>query len=234
MKATQLSKILRDLADPVIAEHSQRFFKTGKGEYGEGDKFLGIRVPILRKQAKKYQDIALEEIQRLLKSSFHEERLCALLLLVRKFTQGDGAERKAIYQLYVNNTRYINNWDLVDSSANHIVGAYLEEKSKNPLYELAKSDSLWERRIAIMSTFHFIRKHQFDEALDLSRQLIADEEDLIHKAVGWMLREIGKRDLAVEEAFLKAHYKEMPRTMLRYAIEKFPEPERKKYLTGAV
>lgn len=234
MNAIQLSKILRDLADPVIAENSLRFFKTGKGEYGEGDKFLGIRVPVLRKQAGKYRDIALEEIQRLLKSSFHEERLCALFLLIHKFTRGDAAEKTAVYRMYLNNTRYINNWDLVDSSAYSIVGVYLEDKDKQPIYELAGSDSLWERRIAIISTLHFIRKHRFNEALDLSGQLINDKEDLIHKAVGWMLREIGKRDLNAEEIFLKAHYRQMPRTMLRYAIEKFPEQKRKKYLKGMV
>ena len=232
MKADQLSKILRDLADPVIAEHSQRFFKTGKGEYGEGDKFLGIRVPILRQQAKRYQHITLREILRLLKSAFHEERLCSILLLVAKFTQGDAAEKTAIYELYLKNTRYINNWDLVDSSAAQIVGGYLEDKDRRPLYKLVKSDSLWERRIAIISTFHFIRNHQFNDALAISKQLIKDKEDLIHKAVGWMLREIGKRDMSVERTFLRAHYTKMPRTMLRYAIERFPERERKRYLKG--
>ena len=234
MTSQEIGKTLRRLADPAIADHSQRFFKTDKGGYGEGDKFLGIRVPVLREQAKKYQNISLEEIQSLLKSSFHEERLCALLLLVIKFTKGNEEERTSIYNLYLNNTKYINNWDLVDSSAYQIVGAYLENRDKCPLYELSKSDSLWERRIAIISTLHFIKKHQFDEALAISKQLIGDEEDLIHKAVGWMLREIGKRDLAIEEAFLRSHYKKMPRTMLRYAIEKFPEQERKKYLKGTV
>ncbi|OQY04272.1 MAG: DNA alkylation repair protein [Desulfobacteraceae bacterium 4572_123] len=234
MKATQLSKTLKNLADPAIAEHSQRFFKTGKGEYGEGDKFLGIRVPVLRKQVKKYKDMPLDEIQSLLKSSLHEERLCALFLLIHKFTLGDAAEKAIIYQLYLGNTGYINNWDLVDSSAHLIVGVYLEDKNKQPIYDLVRSDNLWERRIAIISTLHFIRKHQFDEALDLSKQLLTDKEDLIHKAVGWMLREIGKRDLHVEECFLKAHYRQMPRTMLRYAIEKFPEQKRKKYLAGMV
>jgi len=136
--------------------------------------------------------------------------------------------------MYLNNTRYINNWDLVDSSAYSIVGVYLEDKDKQPIYELAGSDSLWERRIAIISTLHFIRKHRFDEALDLSEQLINDKEDLIHKAVGWMLREIGKRDLNAEEIFLKTHYRQMPRTMLRYAIEKFPKQKRKQYLKGMV
>ncbi len=232
MKATKLSKTLRDLADPIIAEHSQRFFKTGKGEYGEGDRFLGIRVPIIRKQAKKYKEMVVEEIQKLLKSPFHEERLCALLLLVNRFARGDEMERIAIYQLYLYNTQYINNWDLVDSSAHHIVGAHLEEKDKKPLHKLARSGALWERRIAIISTYHFIKLHQFDEALDISKQLLADKEDLIHKAVGWMLREIGKRDAGVEKDFLKPHYQAIPRTMLRYAIERFPERERKKYLAG--
>ncbi len=234
MTSEQISKTLRGLADPAIAQHSQRFFKTGKGEYGEGDKFLGIRVPVLRAQARKHQDIALKEVRRLLQSAFHEERLCALLLLVRKFTRSNEEERAVIYELYLNNTRYINNWDLVDSSAHYIVGVYLEDKDKQVLYELSGSDSLWERRIAIMSTFHFIKNDRFNETLDLSKQLINDKEDLIHKAVGWMLREAGKRNMAVEKAFLKAHYRKMPRTMLRYAIEKFPERERKKYLQGKV
>ena len=234
MTSKHISKILRDLADPSIAEHSQRFFKTEKGEYGEGDLFLGIRVPLLRQQAKIYEDVALKEVQYLLKSAFHEERLCALLLLVRKFSKGSERERASIYQIYLNNTQYINNWDLVDSSAYHIVGAYLSDKDKQPLYKLSESDNLWERRIAIVSTFYLIRKHQFEETLNLSKRLLADKEDLIHKAVGWMLRESGKRDLAVEKAFLKVHYKAMPRTMLRYAIEKFPQPERKQYLAGEV
>ncbi len=234
MKSKEISKILRDLADPSIAEHSQRFFKTGKGEYGEGDKFLGIRVPVLRQQAKKYVAMPLKEIQRLLKSVFHEERLCALLMLVLKFSKGNQKEQASIYKLYLDNTKYINNWDLVDSSAHQIVGAYLENKDKKVLYKLSKSDDLWERRIAIMSTFHFIKKNKFTTTLDLAKQLINDEEDLIHKAVGWMLREIGNRELAVEKAFLKTRYKKMPRTMLRYAIEKFPESERKKYLQGVV
>ena len=234
MKAKQISKFLRSLADPAIAQHSQRFFKTGKGEYGEGDQFLGIRVPLLREYAKKHQAMALEEIEKLLMSCFHEERLFALLLLVRKFSKSDADEKAAIYQLYLNSTQYINNWDLVDSSAYHIVGVYLETRDRKILYQLAQSNSLWERRIAIMATFQFIRNHQFDDTLKLSKELISDKEDLIHKAVGWMLREIGKRDITVEKAFLEKHYKRMPRTMLRYAIEKFPERERKQYLEGRV
>ncbi|MDV3347925.1 DNA alkylation repair protein [Leptothoe sp. LEGE 181152] len=232
MTAKDISNILRDLADPVIAEHSQRFFKTGKGEYGEGDQFLGIRVPALRKQVKKHQATSLPDVKKLLMSPFHEERLFALLLLVHKFSQGNDAEKTTIYQLYLDHTQYINNWDLVDSSAYKIVGVYLETRDRQILYQLAQSCNLWERRIAIMSTFQFIRNDQFDDTLQLSELLLNDSEDLIHKAVGWMLREIGKRDVATEKAFLKTHYKTMPRTMLRYAIEKFPKQERQQYLTG--
>ncbi len=229
-----LTRILRDLADPATAEHSQRFFKTGKGEYGEGDRFLGIRVPVLRKQARAFRNLSLKDVQRLLSSSFHEERLCSLLVLVGKFDRADAVERKSIYKLYLNNTRHINNWDLVDSSAHHIVGVYLEDRSRRPLHKLAGSTSLWERRIAIIATYHYIKHCDFADGLEISNRLLDDEEDLIHKAVGWMLREIGNRDPAVEKGFLKSRYKKMPRTMLRYAIEKFPERERKRYLAGTV
>lgn len=232
MTAQEISKRLRNLADPERAEHSGRYFKTGPGEYGEGDRFLGIRVPDIRAQVKKCGAVSLENIQALLMSAFHEERLFALLLLVRKFAKGDEKEKTAIYNFYLKNTHRINNWDLVDSSASHIVGGYLESRDRKILYKLAQSASVWERRIAVISTFQFIGNNQFDDALKLARQLLNDEEDLIHKAVGWMLREIGKRNVAVEKAFLQAHYKKMPRTMLRYAIEKFPEQERKKYLSG--
>jgi 3-methyladenine DNA glycosylase AlkD len=231
-KAPDISKRLRALADPAIAEHAQRYFKTGKGEYGEGDRFLGIRVPVLRAQVRQCGSVALEDIHELLMSAFHEERLFALLLLVRQFTKGNAEEQAAIYRMYLDNTQRINNWDLVDSSARQIVGGYLESRDKKILYTLARSDSIWERRIAVISTFHFIGKHQFDDALKLAKLLLRDEKDLIHKAVGWMLREIGKCDLAVEKSFLQAHYINMPRTMLRYAIEKFPGPVRKKYLAG--
>ncbi len=232
MTAKHISEILRDLADPTIAEHSQRFFKTRKGQYGEGDNFLGIRVPILREQAKQFSDMPLKEGRSVLKSAFHEERLCALLILVQKFAKGAEKERAAIYTLYIKNTKYINNWDLVDSSAHQIVGGFLADKDKQPLYTFTQSKSLWERRIAIIATYHFIKKNQFNDALSISKSLLKDKEDLIHKAVGWMLREVGKRDLATEQTFLQLHYKQMPRTMLRYAIEKFPERERKKYLNG--
>jgi 3-methyladenine DNA glycosylase AlkD len=234
MTAQEISKLLHKLADPVRAEHSARYFKSGPGEYGEGDLFLGIRVPDIRAQVKKCEAVSLEEIQELLMSAFHEERLFALLLLVRKFAKADDKENAAIYDLYLNNTHCINNWDLVDSSASQIVGSYLESRDRQILYKLAESASHWERRIAVISTFQFIGKNQFEDALKLAKKLINDEEDLIHKAVGWMLREIGKRNVAVEKSFLRLHYKKMPRTMLRYAIEKFPEQERRKYLSGEV
>ena len=234
MSSQELSKILRKLADPVIAGHSRRFFKTGKGEYGEGDTFLGIRVPVLRQQAKKHKDISLKETLRLLKSVYHEERLCVLFILTHQFEKANKQHRTVIYKLYLANTQYINNWDLVDASAHKIVGAYLENKSRQPLYKLCKSKNLWERRIAIIATFWFIKLNQFDDTLEISKQLINDKEDLIHKAVGWMLREVGNRDIAFEREFLKTHYKNMPRTMLRYAIEKFPKRERKKFLSGTI
>jgi 3-methyladenine DNA glycosylase AlkD len=230
MNSKKLIKILRSLGDPVIAEQSQRYFKTGKGEYGEGDRFLGIRVPVLRAEVKKHPSVPLHEIQQLLTSPFHEIRLFALLLLVREFSKSSDEEKTAIYKLYLSNTQYINNWDLVDSSAHRIIGVYLEDKDKKILYKLAKSDNLWERRIAILSCFHFIGNNQFKDALKLATLLMNDKADLMHKAIGWMLREIGKRDLATEEAFLLKHHSNMPRTMLRYAIERFPERKRKDYM----
>jgi len=229
-----IHKELRRLANKEIAEHSQRFFKTGEGQYGQGDKFLGIRVPVLRKLARQCRRISIEEACRLLKSKFHEERLLALILLVDVFKKADNESKRAIHNLYLENTKFINNWDLVDNSAEHIVGAYLRDGDKRPLYELAVSDMLWERRIAIMSTFHYIKHKEFADTLKIAEILLADKEDLIRKAVGWMLREIGKRDIEAEEKFLKIYYRQMPRTMLRYAIEKFPEPQRQKYLKGNV
>lgn len=227
-----IQKELRQLSNKEIAEHSQRFFKTGKGQYGQGDIFLGIRVPVLRKTAKKYQGISIDESALLLKSKFHEERLLSLLMLVAIFKKANSKDRKAVYTLYLDNTKLINNWDLVDSSAEHIVGAYLRVADKKPIYQLAKSRILWERRISIMSTFHFIKYNEFVDSLRISKILLHDKEDLIHKAVGWMLREIGKRDIEVEEKFLRKYYKQMPRTMLRYSIEKFPEAKRQRYLKG--
>jgi 3-methyladenine DNA glycosylase AlkD len=234
MSYEDINNYLLDLGNPKIAEHSQRFFKTGEGEYGAGDKFLGVRVPVLRQAVKKFNGTPLNIVVKLLKSKYHEIRLFALFLLVFHFSKADADEQRKIYRLYLKNTRYINNWDLVDSSAHQIVGGYLIDKDKAVLYDLAKSNSLWERRIAIISTYHFIKKNKFQDTLRLSKQLRDDPEDLIHKAVGWMLREVGNRDKPKEVAFLKTHYKKMPRTMLRYAIEKFSKVERQKYLQGNV
>jgi 3-methyladenine DNA glycosylase AlkD len=225
---------LRKLANKKNAEIAQRFFKTGPGEYGEGDKFLGIRVPVLRKLAKEYQTTTVEEAEHLLKSPIHEERLLSLFILINIYSKGEEAVKKGIYKLYLNNSRFINNWDLVDTSAEHIVGNFLINKGKNPIYRLAKSEDLWERRISIISTFYFIKQGQYSETMKISKVLLHDNEDLIHKAVGWMLREVGKRNLPLEEEFLKKYYKEMPRTMLRYAIEMFPEPKRLRYLKGTI
>jgi 3-methyladenine DNA glycosylase AlkD len=234
MPLKEIKVKLQKLANKKRAEQSKRYFKTGPGEYGEGDVFLGIAVPELRKLSKAYRDIPLEATEKLLKSPIHEERLLALLILVLAYTKGDAKTQKQIYTLYLKNTVFINNWDLVDLSAHYIVGSYLWDRSKKPLYRLAKSKSLWERRIAIMATFHFIRQDSFSETLKIADTLMADKEDLIHKAVGWMLREIGKRDLQTEEDFLKPRYRDIPRTMLRYAIEKFPAAKRTCYLKGNI
>jgi 3-methyladenine DNA glycosylase AlkD len=234
MTLQEIRNRLQQLANKKKAVVLQGFFKTGPNEYGEGDVFLGITMPKLRKLVKECDDIPITETSTLLKSGIHEERLLALLMLVRAFSKGDAATQQKIYNLYRKNTRYVNNWDLVDLSAPNIVGIYLLDKSRKPLYEFAKSRDLWKRRIAIMATFCFIKKNEFNEALIISKMLLADDHDLIHKAVGWMLREIGKRSLSAEEMFLKRHYKKMPRTMLRYAIERFPEAKRRRYLNGAV
>ena len=222
------------LSNSADAQFLQRFFKTGPGQYGEGDLFRGIRVPVLRGLAKLYKDISLEQAELLLRSAYHEDRLLALLLLMRKYAASDETGKAEIYRLYLENTKYINNWDLVDVSAEHILGAYLSDTGKEPLYQLARSGSIWERRMAILSTFHFIRRGPFDETLKIAGMLLNDTEDLLHKAVGWMLREVGKRDMPREEAFLRSHYRQMPRTMLRYALERFPEERRQEYLKGTV
>ena len=229
-----LKKELKSKASPEIAKNLQRFFKTGPGEYGEGDIFLGLKVGGSREIAKKYQDLSLKETEKLLHSKIHEERLVALLILIHKFQTDKEDLKEKIFKLYLKNTKYINNWDLVDLSAHKIIGEYLRDKSKKILYKLAKSENLWERRIAVLSTFHFIGNNEFKESLKISKLLLKDKHDLIHKAVGWMLREIGKRSIAIEEKFLKIHYKKMPRTMLRYAIERFPEKRRKAYLKGKI
>lgn len=232
MTLLDIRKKVRKLADKDKAKLLQGYFKTGPGQYGEGDVFLGLAVPVLRKITRECRDTSFADMMTLLQSSIHEERVLALFLLVGAYGRGNDAEKKKIYSLYLKSTRFINNWDLVDLSAPNIVGQHLLNKGREPLYRLATSRDLWKKRIAILATSAFIRQNDFTDTLKISRMLLADEHDLIHKAVGWMLREVGKRDLRVEEKFLKQHYKTMPRTMLRYAIERFPEKKRKKYLEG--
>jgi 3-methyladenine DNA glycosylase AlkD len=232
--AEDLKKDLSFYADFEKASLLQRFFKTQKGQYGEGDIFLGVMVPNTRIVAKKYRTLSLEEIKKVLYSRIHEERLCALLILVEKFGKADEIERKKIFNFYIKNAKQANNWDLVDLSAPRIVGGYLLDKPKVILYRFAKSKNLWEKRISILATFWFIKFNKYNDSLKIAKILLNDEHDLIHKAVGWMLREVGKRNLIVEEKFLKKYYKKMPRTMLRYAIEKFPDDKRTKYLKGLI
>lgn len=229
--ATAISKALHALASAETATNLQRFFKTGPGQYGEGDVFLGIKVPPLRALAKQHVDVGLDTIVALLNSRYHEERFFALLLLMQLYQRAEDKEQAAAYDLYLANTHRINNWDLVDVSAPRIVGRHLQDRPRKILYQLARSPLLWERRIAIIATAWFIRVDDFDDTLKIAGILLQDEHDLMHKAVGWMLREVGKRDLAAEEDFLLEHYRDMPRTMLRYAIERFPEAKRKSYLT---
>ena len=230
VNANKISKRLQNIGDKEDANFLQGFFKTGPGQYGEGDIFLVIRVPAVRKLAKEYKNLPLDEVLSLLKSPYHEIRLFALISFVDAFDRGDESTQKKIYDLYLANTRYINNWDLVDLSAPNIVGMFLLTKSRKPLYQLAKSKSLWERRIAVLATFSFIKNNQFDDSLKIAEILLKDKEDLIHKATGWMLREIGKRDIECAEEFLKTQCRTMPRSMLRYAIERFSPGQRKRFL----
>lgn len=234
MSLNKLREILKMKANPEQAKVYLRFFKTGKGEYGEGDEFYGIKVPVSRQIAKQFKALSSAEIQELLNSKVHEERLIALFILTEQYRKSDEEKKKSIFDFYLKNTKRVNNWDLVDLSAERVIGAYLFEKEKKILFKLAKSKNLWEKRIAIMSTFHFIKNNTFDTTFEIADILLEDEHDLIHKAVGWMLREIGKRNLKAEEDYLKKHYKKMPRTMLRYAIEKFPEKKRQAYLKGNI
>lgn len=230
MTGKAIERRLRSLADATIAEHHLRFFKCGPGQYGEGNSFLGIMVPMMRTLSKELTPIPVAEAVALLQSKWHEARLVALLILVRKYERGDDAMRDEIYRSYLANTHRINNWDLVDASAPNIPGAYLLERDRTPLYDLAKSESLWARRIAIIATQHFIRHEDFDDTLRIAEILLNDRHDLIHKASGWMLREVGKRNQSVLERFLRKHAKQMPRTMLRYAIERFPPDLRARYM----
>jgi len=216
------------------AKALQKYFKTGPGEYGEGDIFLGIKVPALRSIARQHPDLTFDELRELIISPVHEERMAALMILVKRFPGSEPEEKEKIYKFYLQNSKNINNWDLVDLSAPQIVGGYLIDRNKRILEKLADSKNLWEKRISILATFRFIKGNQFDTAFIIAEKLLNDKNDLIHKAVGWMLREIGKRDLTAEEEFLKDRFKKMPRTMLRYAIEKFPENKRKAYLQGKI
>ena len=226
----QIIKDLKEVADEKLAKNYARFFKTGKGEYGEGDKFLGMRVGTIRKIAKKHKEISFDDLEKLFEGEYHEYRLAAIFILKHKYKE----DPKKVVEMNLKNLKYVNNWDLVDLSAPKILGRWLLDKDRKILYKLAKSKDLWEKRVAILSCFTFIREKDYDDALKISEILLNDSHDLIHKAVGWMLREIGNRDLGVEEKFLKKYYNQMPRTMLRYAIEKFEESKRLDYLKGRI
>jgi len=232
----ELVEELKSLANPEQAKNLKRYFKTGKGQYGEGDIFLGLKMPQIRDIAKKYTELSFNDLQMLLNSTIHEHRMTALIILIHKYKKSkkDIFEKRRIYEFYMKNTQNINNWDLVDISCPRIVGDFLSREGTDILRMLAKSENLWERRIAIVSTFAFIAKRNLGETLVIADMLIEDKHDLIHKAVGWALREVGKKNIEVLEIFLKPRYKTMPRTMLRYAIEKFPEEKRKRYLKGEI
>jgi len=226
---------IRALANKEIAKHSLRFFKTGKGEYGYSDIFLGVRAPKIRLIAKKHIDISIADMKMLIQSKYHEERFLGLIILVNKYSKSkDKKTINQLYKIYISSFKYINNWDLVDVTCPHVTGKHLIDKDRSILYKWAKSDNLWTKRIAIVSTFSFIRQNDLEDTFKIAEILLQDKHDLIHKAVGWMLREAGKRDLEKEEMFLKKYYRGMPRTMLRYAIEKFPESKRQKYLKGTI
>ena len=229
------SEEIRELADAEIARNSLRFFKTDKGQYGFGDIFLGVRAPKIRLIAKKYIDISIADMKILIQSKYHEERFLGLIILVNKYSKTkDKKTINQLYKIYISSFKYINNWDLVDVTCPHVTGKYLIDKDRSILYKWAKSDDLWTKRIAIVSTFSFIRQNDLEDTFKIAEILLQDKHDLIHKAVGWMLREAGKRDLEKEEIFLKKYYRDMPRTMLRYAIEKFPESKRQAYLKGTI
>lgn len=230
----RLQSDLRKFRNPEKARFLQGYFKTGPGEYAQGDIFIGVTVFALRSLAQQYQALSFSEILSLLKSPIHEERLLSLLILIHQYRKGSQDAKEKIYRAYLAHTSFINHWDLVDVTAKNIVGDFLKERSRAPLYVLARSRSLWERRIAILATFHFIDHNDFKDSLRIARILLTDSHDLIHKAVGWMLREIGKKDRDAQESFLKKYYRRMPRTMLRYAIERFEEARRQAYLKGRV
>lgn len=230
MKSIEIQKELETYVDPVKREYLSGFFKTGKGQYGEGDKFLGVVVPNTRIVAKRHKDIPFEVMAELLQSEWHECRLCALLMMVERFKKSDEKEREAIYRFYLSQTERINNWDLVDLSAPYIVGEYLRDKSRDDLYRLAESNLLWEQRIAVVATVTLIRNNDFTDILRLAELLLQHKHDLMQKAIGWMLREMGKKDRDLLLQFLDKYRMVMPRTMLRYSIEKLTEAERKYYM----
>lgn len=226
----QLQQQLNQLKNPTKAKILQNFFKTAPGQYGAGDIFLGVTVPQQRQLAKQYTHLKLNQLQKLLRSPIHEYRLTSLLILVKQYQTANQTDKEKIYNFYLANSPYVNNWDLVDLTAPKIVGDYLLNKSKQPLFKLACSHNLWQRRIAIVATFEFIKNNQFEPTLKIARLLLNDQHDLIHKATGWMLREVGKRNQLLLEKFLTQHLKQLPHTTLRYAIEKFSEKKRKYYL----
>ena len=228
--ASQVERKLVKSADPARAIVLQRFFKTGPGEYGEGDRFLGLTLPQIRAEVRALRQFPIAEVEKLLESRWHEVRVLAATLLADQYPRADASTRRAIYQLYLRRTDRLNNWDLVDVSAPKVVGGHLMERSRAPLRRLARSRSLWERRIAMVSTHAFIRQGDFDDALAIARMLLDDDHDLIHKAVGWMLREVGKKDERVLRAFLDRHAADMPRTTLRYAIERLSPTLRARYM----
>jgi 3-methyladenine DNA glycosylase AlkD len=229
----ELRKELQKLSNKKRAAAMQKFFKTAEGEYAFGDVFIGLTVPQSRQLAIKYKDLAFEDLYKLIRSEVHEERLIALLIMVHNFKADEMLQRR-IYEFFMKNIKFVNNWDLVDLASDKIVGGYLIDKPKAVLYKLANSKNMWERRIAMVATYNFIKNEMYDDAISIAEKLVEDENDLIQKAVGWMLREVGKRNKSIEEAFLKKHYKTMGRTALRYSLEKFPETSRKAYMLGTV
>jgi 3-methyladenine DNA glycosylase AlkD len=233
--AAEVQSALRQLATPQKAAASARFFKTGPGQYGEGDKFIGVTVPQLRRIARQFKSLDFENIEKLLASPIHEDRLTALIILVSQFRKASPAGQKVIFQFYLAHATQVNNWDLVDSSAAPIAGAYLMDKDRRTLERLAKSSNVWERRIAIVATYYFIKAGQPDWTFRIANQLLTDSHDLIQKAVGWMLREVGKQSgEGVLQDYLRDRYRQMPRTMLRYSIEHFPPETRLAYLMGTI
>lgn len=231
----EVQKKIRAMACAEISKKSSNFSKVGVGEYGYGDIFLGVRTPFVRALAKEYIDLNISDVKILIKSKYHEERLLGLIILVNKYGKAKSDnDKERFYQIYIKSFKYINCWDLVDVTCPHIVGKHLIDKDRSVLYSWAKSDHLWTKRIAMITNWWFVRKGDLEDVFDIAQILLDDDHDLIHKAVGWMLREAAKKDMPRTEKFLKNRYSKMPRTMLRYAIERFPEGKRQKYLKGKI